>query len=232
MESESMTDGPELVDGDIVRVTYTAHIPDTGRVIDTTDTEVADEADIAGIEADGPIAVVLGEGHLFEPVEEAIKEGGIGDSRRVTVEADDGFGEVDPTDHTHIDIDRIPDDQRERGARLTYNGRTGFVESLDEEGATINFNHPLAGMAIEYDLTVQERIEEPLERVRAVLQLYDLADEVEISFDTLDVSDLQITVSDPTGETWETEKRRALADLRDALSIESIAVIETYGEAP
>ena len=230
MASETMTDSA-LEDGDIVRVQYTARVADTGRVIDTTDMEVADDADIADIEANGPTAVVLGEGHLFEPVEEAIKEGAVGDSKRVTVEPDDGFGQVDPTDHTHVDIDLVPEERRERGARLTHDGRTGFIESLDDEGATLNFNHPLAGMAIEYDLTVQERIEKPLERARAVSQLYGLADELELSFDTPNASSLRITVSDPTVETWETEKRRLLADLRNILSIESVTVVETYGEA-
>lgn len=225
-----MTGDSEFEDGDVVRVTYTARVGESGRVIDTTDADIANDAAIDDVEATGPTAVVLGEGHLFEPVEEAIKESTVGESIRVTVEPEDAFGEVDPTDYTNVDIAIIPDNLREHGARLTHDGRTGFVESLTEESAKINFNHPLAGMSIEYELTVQERIEDPLARVRAVLELYGLANEVDISFESPDSENLQIRVPDPRNETWETEKYRAIGDLRDLLSIESITVIETYGD--
>jgi len=221
----------EFEDGDVVRVAYTARIAESERVIDTTDPNVAEDAAIDEIEAAGPTAVVLGEGHLFEPVEEAIKQSTVGESRHVTVEPDEAFGAVDPTDYTNVAIDNVPTDQREHGAQLTHEGQTGFIESLSEEHATINFNHPLAGMAIEYELTVQEHIDDPLERVRAVLELYNLASGVDTSLNGQNAQNLRIAVTDPTDETWKREKRRAIDDLRDMFSIETITVVETYGDA-
>lgn len=227
-----MTPNLELEDGDVIRVTYTACLSDNGRVIDTTEPEIADDAEMADMEASGPTAVVLGEGHLFEPVEDAIKNSAPGESIRVTVDPADAFGEVDPTDHTDIDIDLIPEDKRGHGARLRHKGRTGFVESLNDDHAKLNFNHPLAGQAIEYEITVEEQINDPLERVRAVLDLYGLGGEVEISFEGPDAGSLQITVPDPTDGAWKTEKSRVLEDLQDVLSVEPITVIETYSEPP
>lgn len=225
-----MTADLELEDGDVIRVTYTACLSDNGRVIDTTDAEIADEAEMADVEASGPTAVVLGEGHLFEPVEDAIKNSAPGESIRVTVDPADGFGQVDPTDHADIDIGLIPEDKREHGARLRHKGRTGFVESLNDDHAKLNFNHPLAGQAIEYEVAVQERVVEPLERVRAVLELYGLGEEVETSFEGPDAGGLRITVPEPTSGAWNAEKSRVLEDLQDVLSVEPITVIETYGK--
>ena len=226
-----MTDALQLENGDIVRVTYTARVGESGRVIDTTDTDIASDAAIEDVEPTGPTPVVLGEGHVFEPVEEAIREHPTGESIRVTVDPEDAFGEGDPTDYTHVDIDSVPDDLREHGAQLTHSGRTGFIESLDEESAKINFNHPLAGMAIEYELTVRERVDKPLERVHAVLELYGLSGDVEVSFESPGTDRLRITVLDPTDETWHKEKRRAISDLQGLLSIESVTIVETYGDA-
>lgn len=226
-----MTLNSEFVDGDVLRVTYTARVADTGLIIDTTDTEAASEADMVDVVGRGPVPVVLGEGHLFEPVEEEIKHSTAGETIRVTVDPDEAFGHTDPTAYTNIDIDLIPEDKREHGARLSHNGRTGFVESLNGEEAKLNFNHPLAGQAIEYELTVQERIEDRLERVRAVLNLYGLGEKVDISLEAPDSGEIRITVPDPTSESWETGKSRVLADLRDFLPVDSIVVVEQYGDA-
>ena len=225
-----MTADSAFEDGDFVRVAYTARAGESGRVIDTTDPDVAGDAAIDDVEATGPVPVVLGEGHLFDPVEATLKETEVGEKIRVTVEPENAFGEGDPTDHTTVDLDSIPDDRREHGAQLPHDGRSGFIESLDDESATINFNHPLAGMAIEYELTVRERIDAPLERARAVVKLYDLSTDVEPSFESPDSENLQLTVSDPTDDTWEREKHRAIRDLQELLTIESITVIERYGD--
>ena len=226
-----MTEALELEGGDVVRVAYTARVGESGRVIDTTDTDVASDAAIEDVEATGPVPVVLGEGHLFEPIEEAIKESTVGEDIRVTVEPEDAFGTSDPTDYANVDLNRIPEDRREHGAQFTHDGRTGFVESLNEDSAKINFNHPLAGVAIEYELAVQERIENPLERVHAVMELYGLANDVDISLESAGTDHLEITVPDPTDETWQKEKHRAISDLQDLLSIESVTVVETYGDS-
>lgn len=225
-----MTADSELGDGDVVRVSYTARVAGTERIIDTTDTDVASDADLVDVVGSGPAPVVLGEGHLFEPVEDEIRNSTVGDTVHVTVDADDAFGQVDPTDSTRIDIDLIPEDKRGPGSRLSHNGRTGFVESVNGEEAKLNFNHPLAGQAIEYELTVEERIEERLERVRAVLALYGLGEEVDVSLDAPDSGGLRISVPDPTSGDWETEKSRALDALGDFLSVESITVVERYGD--
>jgi FKBP-type peptidyl-prolyl cis-trans isomerase 2 len=226
-----MTVNSELIDGDVIRVTYTARVADTGRIIDTTDTEAASEADMVDVVGRGPAPIVLGEGHLFEPVEDEIKDSTVGETIRVTVDPNNAFGQIDPTDYTNIDIDLIPEGKREHGARLSHKGRTGFVESLNGDEAKLNFNHPLAGQAIEYELTVQERIEDRLERVRAVLTLYGLGDEVDISLGAPDSGDLRIAVPDPREEAWKTEKSRVIEDLRDFLPVESITVIERHGDA-
>lgn len=225
-----MTADSEFEDGDFIRVAYTARVSESGRVIDTTDTDVASDAAVDDVEATGPVPVVLGEGHLFSPVESTIEGADVGEPIRVTVEPEDAFGEGDPTDYANVDIEIIPDDLREHGAQLTHDGRTGFIESLNEDNAKINFNHPLAGMALEYELTVRERIEDPLERVRAVLELYGLATDVETSFESPDSERLRITVDDPTDESWKREKHQAVRDLEELLTIESITVVETYGD--
>jgi hypothetical protein len=39
-------------------------------------------------------------------------------------------------------------------------------------------------------------------------------------------------VDDPTEETWEREKHRAIRDLQELLTLESITVVEQFGDTP
>jgi len=143
----------EVDEGDVVRIGYTAR-NELGRVVDTTDPEVAERARVEGVGGDGPVAVVVGEGHVFEPVEKAVVETGVGGTGEVSVPPEEGFGEYDPDDRAEIDAGRLPGGGDEPGARVEMEGRVGHVDSVRDGMATVDFNHPLAGETVEYEFEV------------------------------------------------------------------------------
>src|SRR6056297_3860374 len=85
-----------LQDGDFIELDYTARTVEEGMIVDTTDPEVAEEE---GIDDDErtfePRTLVLGEGFIFEQVEEDIVGGDVGQSDSVQIPADEAFGEFD-----------------------------------------------------------------------------------------------------------------------------------------
>jgi len=222
---------PSLADGDFVELSYTARLADNGRVIDTTDPAVAKDADIADVTATGPCVVVLGEGHLFDVVEEAIKGTDVGDAGRVFVDSGDAFGEVDPTAGATIDIEHIPVEQRTPGVQVWYKGRSGFVESTDEESARVNFNHPLAGSAIEYEFTVHRQVTSLDEQINGLLSLYGLTETIDARLETEGTNRvLVLDVTDPTEavDSWETRKQQVLTDFRADLPLDGVRITERY----
>lgn len=220
-----------LADGDFVELSYTARLADGGRVIDTTDPEVAEDADIADITGTGPCVVILGKEHLFDPVEEEIKETGVGDSGRASVDPSDAFGELDPTAKDVIDIEHIPTEQRRSGARVGYKGQSGFVDSIDDESATVNFNHPLAGTRIEYEFTVHQRVTETDGQIDGLLSLYGIAETIDARLESEGADQvlwLKLTAPDQSVDNWEARKLQLVTDLRNALSIDEIRIMERY----
>ena len=197
-----------LADGDFVRTAYTARAAEGGHVVDTTDPTVAADATIDGVEADGPVVIVLGEGHVFEPVEEAIRAVGAGGSTTVTVDPDDAFGDRDPRKREAVPASLLPSDQRKAGRTVSVAGRRCTIESVDDETAQLDYNHPLAGVALEYEVSVGERVTGD-DRAEGLCALHGLDAETTVSDDRLTVS---VAAAEPSRE----RDRRLRAFVHDA----------------
>lgn len=213
----------ELVDDDFVRIEYTARAADSGHVVDTTDPAVAADADIDGIDADGPIVVALGDGHVFEPVEEAIRAVGIGGSTTVTVDPDDAFGERDPHKHETVPASLVPADRREAGRIVSVAGRECVIESVDDETVHLDYNHSLAGVTLEYDLSVDGRVT-GRDRVEGLRALHGLDAEATLSDGHLTVSIAAIEPSRERGRRL----RAFIGDARQLLPVDEVSVAGSY----
>lgn len=214
-----------LTDGDFVRIEYTARAVESGHVVDTTDPATAEAADIDSLDANGPIVIVLGEGHVFEPVEEAIRTAGVGGSTKVTVEPDDAFGERDPNKRETVPTSLVPADRREAGRTVSVAGRECVIESIDDDTTHLDYNHSLAGVTLEYDLSVVGRVT-GRDRVDGLRALHGLDAETTVSDGRLTVS---ITATEPSRER-DRRLRAFIGDTRRLLSVDAVSVTESYSE--
>ena len=214
---------PELDEGAFVRIEYTARTAEGGHVVDTTDPTVAADADLDGVSADGPIVVVLGEGHLFEPVADAIREVGVGGSTTATVEPADAFGERDPRKRETVSVELIPEDRRTAGHTISVAGRDCVIESVDGETATLDYNHSLAGVTLEYDISVLERVTGDA-RASGLCALHGVNAEVTLSENELTIS---ATAAEPSAER-DRRRRSLVRDARRLLPISIVRITQTY----
>lgn len=82
-----------------------------------------------------------------------------GESKHVTVEAKDGYGELDPRRVQEIPIEQIPENARKVGTQLEGQGPKGqvirsTVKEVKGKMIVLDFNHPLAGKKLFFDVTV------------------------------------------------------------------------------
>ncbi|PSQ57385.1 peptidylprolyl isomerase [Halobacteriales archaeon SW_8_68_21] len=203
-ETETETDAG-LEDGDFVRVAYTIRTADDGRVIDTTDEETAEDAEIDVDEYEfEPRIIALGAGHVFPSVEEAFVGGSVGDEDTVDVPAEDAFGEYDPDEVETVKADKIPEDDRFPGAQVQIDNRQGHLETIIGGRARVDFNHPLAGEDLEYEYEILEAIDDREEQASGMLGMY-LQESPEVRIET--VTEEEETVTEDDGEeTVETEE--------------------------
>ncbi|WP_281193965.1 peptidylprolyl isomerase [Halorubrum sp. F4] len=205
-DAEPETEDAGLADGDFVRLAYTIRTADDGDVIDTTDEDVAEEAEIDTDEYDfEPRIVALGAGHVFPSVEEELIGKSVGDEGTVDVPADDAFGEYDPDEVETVKADKIPEDSRYPGAQVQIDNRQGHLETIIGGRARVDFNHPLAGEDLEYEYEVLEVIEDREEKAAGMLGMY-LQDAPEVRIETVTEEEETVTEDDDGEEVVETEE--------------------------
>ncbi len=75
-----------------------------------------------------------------------------------------GYGEVREDAYQEVPLDLIPEDSRRVGAMLQSSDFPGpiRVTEIKEEAAILDFNHPLAGKALQFDVTVLSVDEAPI----------------------------------------------------------------------
>jgi FKBP-type peptidyl-prolyl cis-trans isomerase SlyD len=199
--SEETADG--LADGDFVELAYTARTVDEGSLVDTTDEAVAEEEGVAEEDQEfKPRTIVVGEGHIFEAVEEDLHGSAVGDEGTVTVPATEAFGEYDTEEVRTVSADKIDEDDRYPGAHVQVDGEEGHIETIIGGRARVDFNHPLAGEDVEYEYEVVDVIEDRVERAQGLFEMY-IGQELDVWFETDTVEEEQMVEPDEDGETPE-----------------------------
>ncbi len=147
-----------ISDGKAVSLTYTIH-ETGGEILEQVDT---------------PVTYLHGSGRLLPKVEEALEGKQAGDEVTIDLAIEDAFG-PHLEQLTYVDdLDNVPEQFRFPGAEVEMvnsqgNKRT-FVVTLIEDGKlTLDGNHPFAGKALTFHVSVLE-VRVPTEQERAALQ--------------------------------------------------------------
>ena len=164
-----------IKDGDFVRVNFTGKIKENDDVFDTTYDEIAQEAEIFDENKTyKPIPIVVGGNHLLPAIEKEIVGLEAGDRKTVEVDSDNAFGPRDPKA-----IQLIPMKEFKKqgmtpypGMRISAEGGEGRILTVNGGRVKVDFNHPLAGKDLVYDVEVTEIIEDNDEKIKSMIELH------------------------------------------------------------
>jgi FKBP-type peptidyl-prolyl cis-trans isomerase SlpA len=107
-----------------------------------------------------PVAFVVGDGSLLPGFERLLFGMSAGQRRMFTVQPEDGFGQPNDSNVQFLPRSQFDDDDElEIGVVFSFADASGgelpgLVVAFDEEEVTIDFNHPLAGRNILFDVLV------------------------------------------------------------------------------
>ncbi len=153
----------KIEQGDLVKIELTGRLFD-GSVFETTDENIAKKNEIwSNTSRYGPRLVVIGRGAMIAGLEEEIPKMKVGDFRKVHVACDKGFGSK------HSELVRVmPQKEFEKrgvravaGLMVTLDGVPAMIKSVSSGRVMLDFNHPLAGEELEYEVKLLEIISEP-----------------------------------------------------------------------
>lgn len=106
-----------------------------------------------------PLVFTQGAGQILPAMENALVGLSEGDTREVNIPAAEGYGEVDPQAFETVAHDQIPENARQVGAVLVASMGDGSqrqvrVHEVENDHVVIDFNHPLAGEDLSFDVRV------------------------------------------------------------------------------
>lgn len=132
--------------GDTVKVHYKGTLDD-GSVFDSS-------------EGREPIEFEVGAGQVIPGFEEAVSGLEPGESKTVTIPAAEAYGEHNEQGVTKIPVDKFPE-KPEVGYMVELSApdgsrRPATITEVDEEFATLDLNHPLAGKDLTFEIQLVE----------------------------------------------------------------------------
>jgi len=105
-----------------------------------------------------PLTFISGSNQILPKLEEALNGMLIGGKRNVKVDAADAYGEYDEKAIQNIKKEQFPPDTKfEEGMRYVANSPEGgqmpfTITEVKDDDVTVDFNHPLAGRNLEFDV--------------------------------------------------------------------------------
>jgi FKBP-type peptidyl-prolyl cis-trans isomerase SlyD len=106
-----------------------------------------------------PFTYVQGAHRIVPGLEKALEGMKIGESKQVAVPPEDGYGTVSKEAFLEVAKDQIPPDAQTVGAQLQGQNASGQpvrarVAEVKDNTVVVDFNHPLAGKTLYFDIKV------------------------------------------------------------------------------
>lgn len=119
------------------------------------DDEVVDSS-----EGQDPLEFLVGHGNIISGLEREMMGMKVGDSKDVVILPADGYGEYDDAAFMNVPRGEFPKEMPvEEGMELTVRddggqARYARIETVEGDSVTLNFNHPLAGDELHFNVKV------------------------------------------------------------------------------
>lgn len=131
-----------------------------GLVVSMEYTLTVDGEELDSSKNAGPLQFLAGHDNIVTGLEREMIGMKIGESKDVVVAPADGYGEFDDEAYMEVPRSEFPEDMEvELGMELGVTDEDGnhqmaFIESFDDENVRLDFNHPLAGAELHFNVKV------------------------------------------------------------------------------
>ncbi len=158
-------------DNDFILIEYSIRVKETGNLVDTSDEELARKENIyESNRIYGPVLIVIGKKWINEVVENVLRNMDVGEEKTIEVPPEKAYG---PRDPGKVRVFNLREFRRRGidvkvGEVLDFGGVKGIVKSISGGRVVVDFNHPLAGKTLVYRVKVVAKLEDLVEKARAL----------------------------------------------------------------
>ncbi|MBX5329173.1 MAG: FKBP-type peptidyl-prolyl cis-trans isomerase [Candidatus Bathyarchaeota archaeon] len=161
-----------LQKGDFILIDFTAKVKETGEVFDTTIEETAKKERLYKEgEIYEPKLVVIGESWVLKALDESLATMEINKPTTVEIPPEKAFGARDSEKVKRISLKHLADKgiTPSLGMRIEYDGKMATIRAIGAGRVLLDFNPPLAGKTLVYEVSVKKKLETTEEKIAALI---------------------------------------------------------------
>lgn len=197
---------------DFIRLSYSGKIKETSQEFDG-----------------GEVPIVVGAKFVLPGIDEALERMQVGEKKTIEVAPEKAFGQ---REQKYIRL--VPASQFRKNNMDPYPGMVvsadnmhGRVLSVNSGRVRVDFNHPLAGKVLVYDLEIKTKIDDAKEKIKSLVEFYAKVPSSKISVEIKD-KNAEITVPPMVSPVY---KKKIADDARAFVGIEKTKFSEVYEKA-
>jgi len=175
--------------GDFIKINYIGRL-ESGEIFDLTDEKTAKKEKIHNPKVRyGPVSIIVGSGFLVPGLEKAVLDMKVGEKKEMDIEPEQGFGKRDPKLIRTVPLKVFRNQKLDPmpGMIVDFSGSKGRIQSIDAGRVRVDFNNPLAGKKLHYELEIVEDIKKPEDKVKSIFDFFGIAD-VDVKIEKKDVT--------------------------------------------
>jgi len=159
-----------IKEGDFIEINYTGKLKDM--VFDTTQPEVAKKSGLPG-ENLKPIRICVGKGSLLKGIEESIIGKEVGDKFSIVLEPEKAFGKKTAKNIQLVPISKFKKDgvNPQAGMKVQIDGKIVVIKRVGGGRVLVDFNHPLAGKEVNYDISIERLVSDTKEKLEMFIPI-------------------------------------------------------------
>ena len=155
---------------DFAEIDFTGKLTN-GTIFDTTKADIAKTANLNPKGTYAPVKMCVGKGHVLPGIDEALLQHDKG-TFTITLQPEQAFGKknvklvrlIPLAEFQEHNVNPVP------GMTVDFDGRPGIIMRRTGGRVMVNFNHPLAGKTLEYEVTINRKIDDVKEQVEVMLE--------------------------------------------------------------
>ena len=165
--------------GDFIEVEYTGRLKEEKLVFDTTDEAIAKESGIHSPNMNyGSVIICLGEGQLIQGLEEDLEGKETENEYTIELSPEKAFGSRNSKLIQMIPIKIFKEHKINpvAGAMFNFDGKIAKILAVSGGRTIVDFNNPLAGKTVIYDIKVLRKIEDLNKKTKALIEFFTKKD--------------------------------------------------------
>ena len=157
---------------DFIEIDYIGRIKESNQIFDLTYEDIAKTENLnQGHVHFGPKVICLGENQILKAIDKFLIDKETGKTYTLELKPEEGFGKKDLSLSKIVTIDTLRKQNINPfpGLQINASGIMGTIRSVNGGRVIIDFNHPLAGKNLVYEIKINKTVDKDEDKIRSLL---------------------------------------------------------------